>query len=125
MRIDGTFLGHTTVLPPPIRRTQYQTAVAFSLTMDWKAAEWPCILRRHFRPASRADSKRSVHDGMYPSFRPGQFELTELYCKGALGKPFTTVGPHITEGQDWLGRELRMKWSEHYEAEGIQNFLSE
>ena len=76
--------------------------------------------------------------GVFPGLKVIRVTVSRGDCKGALqllavalmlrmeeGKPLTAIEPLIAEGEGWLGRELRMEWAEHYEAEGIQNFLSE
>ena len=40
------------------------------------------------------------------------------------GNPLTTIEPLLTGCENGLGQELRVEWEKHYEAAGIQNFLS-
>ena len=46
---------------------------------------------------------------------------TALRLRAEGGNPLTAIEPLFAEGEDGLGR---VEWEKHYEAEGIQNFLS-
>jgi len=75
--------------------------------------------------------------GVFPGLRVIRVAINLDDCKGALQllaaalklrmeeeNPLTAVEPFSAEGEDELSQELCAEWEKHYEAEGIQNFLS-
>ena len=75
--------------------------------------------------------------GVFPGLEVIRVAINRDDCKGALrllatglrlrmegGNPLTTIEPLSAEVEDGLCQELRVEWEKHYEAGGIQNFLS-
>jgi len=75
--------------------------------------------------------------GVFPGLKVFRVVINWADCKRALrflaadlkvrmqdGNPLVAVEPLLAEGEDGLGQELRVEWEKHYEAAGIQNFLS-
>ena len=74
---------------------------------------------------------------VFPGLKVIRVAISRGDCKEALqllsaasrlrmaeGNPFSTIEPLLAEGEGGFGQELCAEWEKHYEADGIQNFLS-
>ena len=75
--------------------------------------------------------------GVFPGLKVIRVAIGRDDCEGALQllatalrlrmeerNPLTTIEPLLAEFEDGVAREIRAEWEKHYEAKGIQNFLS-
>jgi len=75
--------------------------------------------------------------GVFPGLKVIRVAIGRDDCEGALQllatalrlrmeerNPLTTIEPLLAEAEDGVAREIRAEWEKHYEAKGIQNFLS-